>query len=33
MAQVQLTPDAMQEAAALPKGIKKRLRNVLSTMY
>jgi mRNA interferase RelE/StbE len=32
MAQVQLTPDAMQQAAALPKGIKKRLRNLLARL-
>ena len=32
MAQVTLTPDAMEQAAALPKGIKRRLRNVLARL-
>jgi hypothetical protein len=32
MAHVRLTPDAMEQAAALPKGIKKRLRNLLARL-
>jgi len=32
MAQVELTPDAVEQADALPKPIKKRLRNVLKRL-